>query len=91
MNDAVIWPDAMINALALQYVEARSAGFGTAFTRAIQRIEERLSSDPLEDTESRGEGIRVIFESPATVYFRIENDGYHVTILHLLFVRPRVR
>ena len=67
MNYAVIWPDVMINELAHQYILAHYAGFGTAFSDAVERIERRLARDPFADTESRGSDFRVIIESPVTL------------------------
>lgn len=91
MNFTVIWPEAMINELARQYLRAYRAGSGTAFTEAVDRVEGRLASDPFADTESRGSDIRVIIETPVTVYFRVEAGQARVTIIDLLFARPRPR
>jgi hypothetical protein len=74
MNFEVVWPDAMINSLARQYVRARLAGFGSAFTLAIHRAEQRLADDPFTDTESRDSTYRLIIEPPVTLYYRIESD-----------------
>jgi hypothetical protein len=89
MNYTVAWPDAIINELARQYVLARHAGFRTAFTQAVHRAEQRLSDDPFKDTESRGATSRVLIEPPVTVYYRIEPDRRQVTIIDVLFARPR--
>ena len=91
MNYTVIYPDAMIDELTRQYVLAYAAGFGTAFTEAIHRIDTRLADDPLEDTESRAGNLRVAIESPIAVYFRIESGAPRVTILGIRFTRPRAR
>jgi hypothetical protein len=91
MNFSLVWPDAMINELARQYVLARHAGFGTALAQAIHRADQQLSEDPLKDTESRGATSRILIEPPVTLYFRIEPDRPQVTILDVLFARPRGR
>jgi hypothetical protein len=91
MNFEVVWPDAMINSLARQYVRARHAGFGSAFAQAIHRAEHRLANDPISDTESRDSTYRVIIEPPVTLYYRIESGRSQVTIIGVYFAAPRGR
>ena len=92
MNWPLIWPDKLLNELARQYVRATSAGLGTAFTLALNRLEARLTTDPLTDTESRGGDVRVIMDAPVTLYYRIESaPPPRVTVLGVRFARPRGR
>jgi hypothetical protein len=91
MNFSVVWPDAMINSLAPQYVRARHSGFGSAFAQAIHRAEQRLANDPISNTESRDSTYRVIIEPPVTLYYRIDSDRSQVTIIGVYFAEPRTR
>lgn len=91
MNWTLIWPDNLLNELARQYVRAKFAGQGTAFTHAVHRLETRLCTDPFADTESRGGNVRVIFEAPVTVYFRVDRAQSRVTVHGIIFTRPRTR
>ena len=40
----------------------------------------RLSHDPLNEGESRDEGTRVMFPSPLTVYYRVDEETHTVEI-----------
>jgi hypothetical protein len=54
-----------------------------AITTASHAIDQRLSSDPLNEGESRPGGRRITFVSPLAVRFQIEADGQTVTVLHV--------
>src|SRR5947208_1589340 len=53
MTYRLVWPMPMIERLEGQYMRAREAGHGNAFTAAIHRLEQDLLADPLAVGESR--------------------------------------
>jgi hypothetical protein len=54
-----------------------------AITQACHAIEQRLSTDPHHEGESRSGERRVTFEAPIIVVFRIEADDRTVTVLRI--------
>ena len=85
----VVWPLRAENLLADEYLKALGAGAGTAFSRAIERVEKLLERDPEGVGESRTDSDRIIFDLPASVEFRVLSEVSAVVVLNVRFIPPR--
>ena len=52
-------------------------------TAASHATDQRLSQDPLAESESRVGITRITFIEPLAVTYQIESDGQTVTVLHI--------
>ena len=68
---------------------AGDAAMRQAITQATNEIDRKLSTNPYADSESRGDGERILFVSPLGVTFQIEDDDQTVSILHVWAFRTR--
>jgi hypothetical protein len=78
----VRWTKSALNDLAAAWTAA-SSKVRIAITQAASGADLHLSHDPLAESESRSGNSRVMFWPPLTVYYRPENDGHTVTVLHV--------
>jgi hypothetical protein len=58
-------------------------------TRIVVDTDDILSSDPLGSGESRPGGRRILHVPPLGLIYRLEPDGFTVTILKVWIYRPR--
>lgn len=85
----VEWLQSALDELTNLWVQADSTQ-RQAITAASHVLEQRLTSDPINEGESRPGGRRITFVPPLAVRFQIEADGQTVTVLHVrLFGRRR--
>jgi hypothetical protein len=85
----VEWLETALDDLANLWTQADS-NQRQGITSATHLLEQRLSSDPMRDSESRAEGHRITFVPPLAIRFQIDNERNSVTVLHVrLFGRRR--
>jgi hypothetical protein len=83
----VRWERRALDELTDLWTQADSA-LRQDITAASHTIDRRLARDPLNEGESRPRGRRITFIPPLAVFFRVENDGQTVSVLHLRLFRP---
>jgi hypothetical protein len=84
----VEWLQSALDELARLWTQADPAG-RQALTAASHEIDQRLSSDPNREGESRPKGRRLTFVPPLAVTFRVEADGQTVTVVAIRLYRRR--
>jgi hypothetical protein len=84
----VRWERRALDKLAQIWLDADSSS-KEEITIASAAVDQRLRSDPLQDSESRPKGRRITFVPPLTITFRIEPDGKTVSVLDVRFFRRR--
>ena len=84
MND-VIWDEAALEELADIWVAVAQTE-RERIEEAILRLNEKLKRAPQTEGESRSGNVRVTFEIPLTVWYRVFADIDTVIVFHL--VRP---
>ncbi len=84
----VQWLQTALDQLATAWVNADST-LRAQITRATQQIDHSLQTDPLQDSESRPGGRRVLFVAPLGILFRIEADGQTVSVLRVWLFRRK--
>jgi hypothetical protein len=78
----VEWLQSALDELADCWARADSTQ-RQAITSASHAAEQRLRSDPYDDSESRSRGRRITFVPPLAITFRIEADGQTVTVVQV--------
>ena len=78
MNWTVEWVPVAQNRLAAIWVSASDRG---AITAAANAIDARLQRDPFAESESRTGSLRVTFEAPLGVLFRVKEPQHRVTVV----------
>ncbi|HZV04722.1 MAG TPA: hypothetical protein VE999_06535 [Gemmataceae bacterium] len=86
----VDWLEVALDELTTLWMQA-DATQRQAITAASHAIDQRLSSDPHNEGESRPGGRRITFVAPLAVRFQVEPDGQTVTVLHVSMFRRRAR
>jgi hypothetical protein len=61
-----------------------------AVTKASYLIDQRLGTDPENEGESRSDGRRILFVAPLGVIFRVRQNEWKVTVLHVWKYRTSV-
>ena len=82
----VRWEETALNELTSLWLGADSM-MRQAITAATHRIDQQLRADPLEHSESRPGGRRILFISPLGILFRVENDRQMVSVLRVWLFR----
>jgi plasmid stabilization system protein ParE len=80
MNYRVAWKRTARDMLAEVWLNAPDRN---AVTRAANRIDLLLASDPLGHGESRSGGNRVLIVPPLTVYYRVDEAANKVIVLQV--------
>jgi hypothetical protein len=78
----VRWEEGALEELAEVWLRADSAR-RQDITNATHQIDEQLRNNALEAGESRPEQRRVFFFYPLGVSFRVEQDRYTASVLHV--------
>jgi plasmid stabilization system protein ParE len=78
VNYSVIWQPTAESMLADVWNHASDRN---AVTRAANQIDARLANDPTNEGESRGNSLRITFEQPLVVYFRVIENAKQVRVL----------
>jgi hypothetical protein len=86
----VDWLEVALDELTTLWTQADSS-HRQAITAASHAIDQRLSSDPLNEGESRPGGRRITFVAPLAVRFQVEPDGRTVTVLQVRMFRRRTK
>ena len=86
MNFTVVWDPDAEQELIMLWLAARDR---SAITAASHAIEQRLGNDPANEGESRPPGMRITFEPPLGIIFRVDESPYTVRILRVWRVRRR--
>jgi hypothetical protein len=87
----VVWLSRAIDELH-DFWRRADATSRSAIERAVPRANDRLAIDPYSQGESRGErDIRILFELPITVRYRIERFQGSVVVLRAQLVGKRPR
>ncbi len=86
----VVWLQSALDELAAIWLQADSA-LRQAITAASHTIDQRLSSDPLREGESRAFGVRIFFAPPLAVTYQVVADIQTVVVLHVRMLRRRRR
>lgn len=81
MNFDVIWVPAAESQLAAIWTNARDRN---AVTRASDRIDRELRTDPQSKGESRPPGLRVLIDLPLVVYFEVSEPDRRVRVLRVI-------
>jgi hypothetical protein len=84
----VRWKRSARDELANLWLQADSA-MRHALTAATHQLDQKLRSDPISASESRGADDRVQFEFPLGVSFEIDQQRSEVRILHTWSFRRR--
>lgn len=56
-------------------------------TLAADRLDVTLAQDPLAVGESRGQDLRIAFESPLAITYLVDQQAKEVVILHVWMIR----
>jgi len=83
----VAWSDPALDELAVEYLAARADGCGDEFNRAVDAMEYELARDPLGVGESRPGPYRVIYDLPASLLYRADENARVVVILSVQYHR----
>jgi hypothetical protein len=84
----VDWTQSALNDLTTMWIQA-DAAMRKIITDVSHAIDQRLAANPGNEGESRSIGIRITFDAPLSVRFRIETDGSTVTVLTVSIYFPR--
>lgn len=84
----VEWLRSALNELAAIWTNADSAKRGE-ITAATQAIDDGLSKDPFDVSESRDRAVRVAFVLPLGVDFRVIPSSDAVVVVHVWLVKKR--
>lgn len=89
MNFRVVWLRSALAHATRTYTDLSAAG-GDAegITRAMARIDQLLTRDPLNQGESRGPGERILTEAPLTVRYEVHEEEQVVVVTKAVY-RPR--
>jgi hypothetical protein len=82
----VRWEATALNELTELWLQA-SARMRAAITASSTQVDGRLAEDPWGNGESGANGRRILFASPLTVAYRIEEDEETVSVLHVWLFR----
>ena len=82
------WARRAMDELADHWTQAEPA-VRHDITAAVPRLEERLRLDAAHEGESRASGLRVMFEPPLTVTFRVHAGAQIASVLHVRLFRRR--
>ncbi len=86
MKWTVTWVPPAETELAALWLDGSIRG---AVTEAARRIDRALRSDPANLGESRNAGLRVMFEAPLGVSFRVLPDERLVQVLDVWLTIPK--
>ena len=86
MKWTVTWVPPAETELAALWLDGSIRG---AVTEAARRIDRALRADPAIQGESRDEGLRVMFEPPLGVSFRVLPDERLVQVLDVWLTIPK--
>jgi len=84
----VVWHQGAVNDLAEIWNQSDPA-LRQAVTRAAHAVDQALKDDPAGVGESREAGIRVMFESPLGVRFKVDQDSQTVVVGQIWRMPPR--
>lgn len=82
MKFTVTWTASAENKLAELWNDADSTS-RSAITKAANRIDKQLATDPQSQGESRSEGRRILIEPPLAVVFRVFEPDRKVVVLRV--------
>jgi hypothetical protein len=74
MSFHVIWPKSAVDSLAEAYLQAFTRNDGHIVTERMVEVEQLLKENPIDASESREEGERILLALPLVVRFRIEES-----------------
>jgi hypothetical protein len=77
----VRWEKIAMNALAALWLQAPP--LRRKITEATHQIDQQLHTDPLENSESRPDGRRILFVPPLGILHKIEADEQTVSVLRV--------
>jgi plasmid stabilization system protein ParE len=77
MNWTVVWLPRAENRLAELWTNAMDRN---AVRDAADRIDQLLEHDPMNQGESRGGRLRILFERPLAVYFAVDQQSRVVSV-----------
>jgi len=80
MRYSVRWKPNAEQQLAQIWLDASDRA---AITSAARRIDLRLERKPTDEGESRGDGRRILFETPLGVRYRVIADDLRVEVLEI--------
>lgn len=86
----VEWLQSALNELTTLWTQV-DPDLREALTSASHTIDQRLSTDPRNEGESRSKGRRIAFFPPLSVIFQVEDDHNAVVVLRVRLFRPRPR
>ena len=78
----VVWVERAVNELAELWVQADSDG-RRSITEAADTMDKILETKPFESSESREEGLRVMFVPPLGVFFEVDLSSETVKVAHV--------
>jgi plasmid stabilization system protein ParE len=84
MSYTIIWRPAAENQLATLWTSSPDRN---AVARAADAVDDALARDPLNEGESRTGSLRVTFQPPLIVYFRVRPQQHLVTVLSVRRMR----
>lgn len=84
----VVWSQQAVNDLAEIWNRGDSV-FRQGVTRAAHAIGQSLQDDPFGAGESREVGVRVMFNAPLGVRFKVDQDSQAVIVGHVWRMPPR--
>jgi hypothetical protein len=82
---ALVWPDDALDRLADAYLAARADGRGDEFNQAVGAMEAALAHDPVALGEARAGLIRVLYDLPASLLYRVDEPNRTVVILDVRY------
>lgn len=80
MTHRVEWSTNAKMALLEMWATVNSSDF-ERISRAVNELESRLSSDPLNEGEGREGDVRIAFENPIGITFVIEHEDHLVQVV----------
>jgi hypothetical protein len=81
----IVWSEPALDQLADAYLSARNEGRGDEFSRSVEALEDELTHDPSLVGESRQGPNRVIYDLPASVLYRVDENTHVVVILSVRY------